>query len=388
MRVFSMSALFCVFIFLLGCEEEDSGFSFSRDASTVNPNGTAAKLEEFNPRVFDDYRLVAGNGRTCGFASANAFNTSSFLNCWGRSIPANQRGQVNTNVAGQNHVLSIGADHVCTIETTNARTVRCDGSNQYGENTDPEPAITSGYQGHWVDKPYLVASGDHHNCALDQYGIYCWGKNEQGQADVPSLAAPKWVSAGGDTSCAIDANDFVQCWGDNGQGQTDVPSNLGAVNQVDVGADFACAITAQGEVACWGATENWDQEPKISYSDPVHISVGAYHACVIDDLGGDQFEVDCFGQENEPGNLLAVPVIFSDVAGFNPKTIDAGVGHSCMIAEYEGYLEGESGEPEAQTVRGIACWGRNESNQSRPPLKACFGYYDQNSEEARRCINF
>lgn len=158
MRVISLPSLFCAFFLLIGCEEEESGFSFSRDATMENPNGTASKLEEFNSRIFEDYRLVSGDGRTCGFASANAFNTSSFLNCWGRSIPANQRAQVNTNVSGQNHVLSIGADHVCTIETTDARTVRCDGSNQFGENTDPEPAFTNGYQGHWVDKPYLIAS--------------------------------------------------------------------------------------------------------------------------------------------------------------------------------------------------------------------------------------
>ena len=33
---------------------------------------------------------------------------------------------------------------------------------------------------------YQVAAGNNHTCALDDNGVQCWGRNSQGQSDVPN----------------------------------------------------------------------------------------------------------------------------------------------------------------------------------------------------------
>src|SRR5690606_3860298 len=56
-----------------------------------------------------------------------------------------------------------------------------------------------------------VSTGGLFTCAIDDDGVKCWGKNEQGQLDVPSLIKPRFVSAGYKHACAID-DDGVKCW--------------------------------------------------------------------------------------------------------------------------------------------------------------------------------
>jgi alpha-tubulin suppressor-like RCC1 family protein len=79
--------------------------------------------------------------------------------------------------------------------------------------------------------------------------VVCWGWNDYGQTDVPSLSNPTQVSLGGDHSCAIDDTGVV-CWGYNEYGQTDVPS-LSNPTQVSSGGYHTCALDDTG-VVCWG----------------------------------------------------------------------------------------------------------------------------------------
>lgn len=58
------------------------------------------------------------------------------------------------------------------------------------------------------------------------------------------------VSAGGDHTCALKADNSLACWGWNGYGQATPPA--GAFQQVSAGEYYTCGIRANGFVACWG----------------------------------------------------------------------------------------------------------------------------------------
>ena len=71
--------------------------------------------------------------------------------------------------------LSAGGAHTCAINgdgnATQAKgTVRCWGSNLYGQSTQPSGVFDS------------ISAGEFHTCGLRQNGtVACWGDNSYGQ---------------------------------------------------------------------------------------------------------------------------------------------------------------------------------------------------------------
>ena len=55
----------------------------------------------------------------------------------------------------------------------------------------------------------------YHTCVIDDNGVQCWGRDNDGQSTVPTgLVNPIAVSAGQLHTCALDDNG-VQCWEEN-----------------------------------------------------------------------------------------------------------------------------------------------------------------------------
>lgn len=391
---FSILILISGILLLPACGEEsgDPTFSFSR---TVTPDARSSdgwgidSVLALEPSLVERYDLVVGDGRACAYGARSGFAGVNYLSCWGRRIHPNDREQVSGNVDGGTKMLSIGEDHVCTTLTNfGGRRVHCDGSNSHGQNTDPGPLREDEVKrGHWLTNPNVVASGNQHNCALDLYGVYCWGNNNKGQTDVPVMRDVKWVAAGGDTSCAIDGNDELICWGDSQYGQVDVPSNVVSVSRVAVGHDFVCAANA-AQVECWGNTGGWDlADDYYTFSRIVHISAGASHVCVLDETQASPQILDakCFGKDNEAGDLLAVPPAINT----RVRTVSAGAEFTCASNMYSGYawspdkdddrniiVDDVTGEPlySVQDHKGILCWGKNDEGQASAPKQLCLGF--------------
>jgi alpha-tubulin suppressor-like RCC1 family protein len=111
--------------------------------------------------------------------------------------------------------------------------------------------------------------GWHHTCALASDGsLWCWGDNSSGQlgdGTWETKAAPVQVAspgsglvqltAGGNSTCALQRDGALWCWGDNAggaftySGSPALVSGLGAaVAQVALAVDYACARRTDGSV--------------------------------------------------------------------------------------------------------------------------------------------
>jgi len=172
-----------------------------------------------------------------------------------------------------------------------------------------------------------LALGKAHGCSLDAAisGVLCWGDNRRGQTSVPLLAAPTFVAAGGDTTCAIAAG-LVRCWGDNSRGQLFAPIGLLNPKQLAVGDGHVCAVTQDGALRCWGDNSLAQARPP-AWTGVQQIAAGAHHTCA---LKGN--EVLCWGDNRQ--RQLAVPPLTA------PTQLTAGGDHSCVL---------DAGK--------IVCWG-------------------------------
>lgn len=236
--------------------------------------------------------------------------------------------------------------------------------------------------------PELVAVtvGARHACGLDVEGrIHCWGDNTAGQLglgsgiariDVPTLvgdAAARWsmVAAGGEHTCALQ-DGVPWCWGQNEDAQADGGAGgvvleprpvsfaaappLPSFDEIATGSQHTCAI-GEGQLWCWGF-RSWTgldgAEPGVAarvgtLDDWTQLTAGGEHACAISASLGPM----CWGNNNQ-GQLarpedqtFLAPVA---VAGLPPtlelRRLIAGSRVTCAIMATAGADPGE-----------LWCWG-------------------------------
>jgi alpha-tubulin suppressor-like RCC1 family protein len=249
-----------------------------------------------------------------------------------------------------------------------------------------------------------LTAGNGHACALMRAGdVWCWGADDQGQilgpADaaacplgacrpspvvIPGLPNAVQVSAGGNQTCAIDADGGVWCWGANpsaGLGHApagdptcttadaSVPCNPqptkvaglpGPAAAVTSGqTSFACALVNTG-VYCWGddsyaqlgpaGSDASSPTPLFVTGGASAVSAGFSHVCALS--GG---AVTCWGT-NGFGELGHAPGLGDQTcAGGTPcdpsphsitlsgvTAIHAGLEASCFVANGGVYCVGDN----------------------------------------------
>ena len=209
--------------------------------------------------------------------------------------------------------LAAGGEHTCARFTDGF--VRCWGSNvfgQLGDGTTTEKSSPTAVPGlSLVDK---LATGYGHTCARVASvpsSVRCWGSNEFGQLGdgtttsrrsptyVPGLIASQ-VAARANHTCALRPGGSVRCWGLNYSGQlgdtttahksspTDV-TGLSGVVELAAGGSHTCARVTDGSVRCWGNNESGQlgdgtttnqSSPKTvvqGLSGVAEIAAGGYH---------------------------------------------------------------------------------------------------------------
>ncbi|MBI2889885.1 MAG: hypothetical protein HYY13_03770 [Nitrospirae bacterium] len=227
-----------------------------------------------------------------------------------------------------------------------------------------------------------IAVGRAHVCALlDGGSAYCWGENDQGQADGKPgqpLSQPVLVDTGGpvshvttgdDHTCAILDDQQVACWGKNERGQlgrgmfggsagavATVPA-LDKVVDLSAGGAHTCAVLEDGTVHCWGANQagqlgdgtTVDRAGPVAVSnltEVVRIAAGGNHSCALHHSG----TVSCWGR-NANGQLgngsNGDSTTAVEVTGMQATLVSVGEKHSCAVDRQD----------------SVWCWGANDAYQ-------------------------
>ncbi len=170
-----------------------------------------------------------------------------------------------------------------------------------------------------------------------------WGRNNDGQVNVPDGNDYIAIAGGGYYSLALKGDGSIVGWGNNNFGQTNVPAGNHHV-AIAAGEWHGLAIDSNGAVVGWG--DNWYDQIDVPYGNGFSsVAAGMYHSLAIKDDGslvgwGD----NSFGEINVPD-------------GNDYIAIAAGVHHSMAL----------------KTDSTIVIWGDNSYGQTDMPTTSDFG---------------
>ncbi|MBU1510547.1 hypothetical protein KKD52_09320 [Myxococcota bacterium] len=284
--------------------------------------------------------LSAGGMHTCAVSGNVGF--MGIVLCWGN----NTMGQIGNGSTATIEPLPVpilnttnitkvaaGFEHTCALNSNGY--VYCWGSNTFGQL-----GLGSGY-GTSENQPTHVTSltniiaisaGFNHTCAIQQIDaanneLYCWGANDAGQlgvnnnyvdSNIPVKVLSfnaRAVACGQSHTCGIKSDNSLWCWGANdvnqlgysGSGNT-IPVQVPGftANAITAGANHTCAILGDGKARCWGrnvygqlgfgySSASGTPEVVPTFDNVSMISGGGEHTCAIENNGGSNFPLYCWG---------------------------------------------------------------------------------------------
>jgi alpha-tubulin suppressor-like RCC1 family protein len=197
--------------------------------------GAVRCVGAWNPGGVPDPPVAAGATALAAGDDFSCAIVAGAIQCWGANdheqlaAPGEVAQPAFIPVPGRASALALGIHHACAI-TADFPPVRC-WSVRVGLSSDASRV----YRLDLVQFPVLaLTAGEAHTCALRDPaadGVACWGNPDApatlgGPPSQPSapVAVPlpgpvRAVAAGGNHTCAIDANGAVRCWGAGGRGQ-------------------------------------------------------------------------------------------------------------------------------------------------------------------------
>ena len=243
--------------------------------------------------------VTAAEGQSCGVTGAGV------AWCWGNDDDgqlgngAISGDQVSPNpvdasgLPGGTTFTEISAKSISTCGLTAAGTVWCWGNDDIGQlgngatsgdQSSPSPVDTSVLP---LGTTFTALSDEVHSCGLTGSGtVYCWGKDDNGQAgngaisgvqpspgpvdasNLPPGTAFTAVVNGDNHSCGLTGSGTAWCWGpdDNGRlGNGSVSGDQPSPSPVDMaplagavftaltaGSAHTCGLSGAGTAFCWG----------------------------------------------------------------------------------------------------------------------------------------
>ena len=228
--------------------------------------------------------------------------------------------------------LAVGEDHACGL--TADGTASCWGRNDEGQLDVPAGT-----------RFRRLAAGNQFSCGLRSDGpLVCWGR---GAADWLDGESGTWstVSAGSDLVCALDAEGAIACWGS----PPPPPPEEGRYAAIGVGEGYVCGLTLKRDLTCWGDIRwiqvEWIEGPFWRDGPFEALSVGLRHLCALRPGGG----AVCHGVPD--GRIYPPDTVYAHVA--------AGEYHSCGLAAETPECWGSDEDPPAGPFTALASGWRN-----------------------------
>jgi alpha-tubulin suppressor-like RCC1 family protein len=341
--------------------------------------------------------IWAGGQHTCAKMDDNT------VRCWGW----NNLGQVGDGtlltrlspvtvpLVGGVSKLAVGYQHTCALMVDN--TVRCWGGNTFGQlginvsggyRLAPVIVVAPAGAGPLTNVVELKVGSDHTCARRSDNTVYCWGRNDNGQAGNgnttnqirPTLVSfasgtPASLALGWLSSCARMSNNTVRCWGDNSHGQigdgtttdrltptTVIPvsgsGSLSNVTQIGMNSRsfHVCARISDSSVRCWGenqagqlgdGTTNDRSRPVVAFLganlSAVQVEAGGDHTCIRQ----SDHDIRCWGEnrDGERGDGTTTWDLDYTQADLPDDAVSLTVGgnHSCALLDND----------------TAYCWGRN-----------------------------
>eukprot|EP00928_Gymnodinium_smaydae_P058539 TRINITY_DN4173_c0_g3_i1.p1 TRINITY_DN4173_c0_g3~~TRINITY_DN4173_c0_g3_i1.p1 ORF type:complete len:4825 (-),score=897.58 TRINITY_DN4173_c0_g3_i1:121-14595(-) len=108
----------------------------------------------------------------------------------------------------------------------------------------------------YIDPGMLFDSmyaGYSHSCGITypDNETRCWGRNVEGQGDVPYGYQFTFLTLGSFHTCGLATTKEIKCWGEDSLHRLKVPENR-TWQAVDAGAYHTCAVDTNGKMWCWG----------------------------------------------------------------------------------------------------------------------------------------
>jgi alpha-tubulin suppressor-like RCC1 family protein len=341
--------------------------------------------------------IGAGNFHTCGVRQGGG------RRCFGM----NEFGQLGDGTSFPNATptadpldtltwaqLDGGTLHTCGLTTDNE--VACFGANDFGQVSPPGGQTASPVSplqpgaGDWTR---ISANGDYssaHTCAIRAGALWCWGRNDRGQAgigfgeDIKVVQDPEQVGTDADWvdvktgryhSCGLKNIDELWCWGANDFGQIAAPAVVGesfdprqvpgSWAMVALGGFHTCAVEVDGaSLQCWGNNDVGQlgldrataMEPPTVVTPPgsgswVSVYAGHSHTCATLNTGSPPDFVYCWGSNShgQIGNDMMLPEGMGQLTptqvlpGWGPEAVDGGDTHTCLLHSGTLFCFGDDG---------------------------------------------
>ena len=218
-----------------------------------------------------------------------------------------------------------------------SQTVLAGTLHAWGRNDDGQCNVPAG------DDFAAIAGGGSHSLALrDDGSLAAWGANPWGQCNVPAGDDFVAVSAGAFHSLALKENGALAAWGFNAQGQCNVPSGNDFV-AISAGGWHNLALKSDGSVVAWGSNGDGECNVPPGY-DFAAVGGGGYHSLALKTDGSlAAWGYNAQGQSNVP-------------AGYNFASIAAGHAHNLAL----------------RTDGSLLGWGWNNDGQCNVPVGSDF----------------
>ncbi len=289
--------------------------------------------------------LTSGSGVTdfaLGFLGGCAV-VNGAARCWGRgsylgngtSFSNNSEVPVEpTGLSANVSAVSAGNSIVCAVVDGGAMCWGLDGALGNGPANDGDESLVPVWVTGMGPSSGVtdIAVGNHHACAVQNGGAYCWGTNGSGEL--------------GDGNPGVNSNVPVP-----------VTGLSSGVAEIEAGDRGVCARMDTGAVYCWGTLIPPPQDQPILIpglgQDVSAISLAGFSGCAIQ-LG----ELKCWGSNGKgqlgTGDLQSsdVPLTVSGLPGPVERVAVGGVsyrGFTCAVAAGDLYCWGDNSDRQLAT---------------------------------------